>query len=1315
MKASGVFAFISRRHKWVLVATLCVLLSGSAFGQADEEDHEKHKRETDKPRQRQMYIEDLRGATTSQVPPGARLRALEQMDEMIKEEGERYWKMRTQSSTAGASTSTAAAPEGSISDGSTSTGQWLFIGPRPTLGGIMSSGRTSAMVLDSRDGTGNTVYVGGAQGGVWKTTDGGATWTPLTDFQPSLAIGSLAIDATTNPSTIYAGTGEQGFSFDSYYGAGVLKSTDGGTTWTQKGASVFAGPLSGCQSSGTTCGGAFIGGLSVRPGGANPATILAAVSLAFSNGGVFRSTDGGDTWTRVLAATTNLGATAVQYATSNIAYAGLDTDANGTAGGMYRSDDGGATWTRKNGTGPNVLLPAGRIEFAVALSDATGLTVYASVGNSSSGAGLNGFYKTTDGGENWIKLGPNFDANTNPTGLRDYCTPQCWYDNVVAVSPVNANIVFVGGSATTGHISKSLDGGATWVTATGGIHVDHHSAAFTTNGSKLYWGNDGGVYSTTSISATGNNTTTWTNLNNMLGLTQFYSFFALHPTDINITLGGTQDNGTQRYDGTQPLATAWTNVTCGDGASNVIDHFNPSIVYANCQNIDIRKSTDGGFSGFGSCCNGAGTGVNTSDRVLFIPPMVGDNNTQASNVLYFGTYRVYQTRNEATSWQPISNDLTSGGSATITNMAVSQSDRNVMYVVTRDGRIWRGNNLLAASPNDCATLLNCFTEVTNDIAPASRRINAVAIHPTDPNTVYVGHAGFGSSTSRHLSRSTNGGANWGDITNNLPNTPVNDIVVDPDIANTLYVATDVGVFRSSNNGASWSTVGADTLPRVAVYGLKLHRQSRTLRAVTHGRGVWDLAVPATTTGPGAMFSPSSLNFSSRPVGTTSSAQNINFQNNGTSATTVSNVSISGDFAISANACASATVQPNGSCQISVTFTPTATGQRNGTLTVTSNAASSPTTASLSGSGGPPNDNFADAIVVNSGTFTHSTNTLGATVEANDQTPGCATSSAVSKTVWYVYTPGSSGQATLNTQGSNYDTILSVWTGNHGSLTPVNCDDDGLEPGGDSQLANLAVTAGTTYRIMVSGFIPDDGGNLTFNLTGPAPQSGQSLTLSPSPLNVSAVVGRATAPQAVTFTNNSGGTVTFSSITVTGDYTQTNNCVSVANGQTCTILVVFTPAASGARNGTLTVNSSAGTVNASLNGTGVQFTLSLARPTRPGRTSTGSTIVIEPGGSAVVELAFHAAGASAQVASFRCSGSGGLRCDLTPASVSLAGSDARSLRLTITSGRAARLAMRPVSGVIRVTAKVGPDAVASMEIPVVVSPANTRSGRLNRVR
>jgi hypothetical protein len=272
-------------------------------------------------------------------------------------------------------------------------------------------------------------------------------------------------------------------------------------------------------------------------------------------------------------------------------------------------------------------------------------------------------------------------------------------------------------------------------------------------------------------------------------------------------------------------------VTCGDGGYTAIDNNAPSTMYATCQEVNILKSTSSGA--FGSW-NYAQNGIDTGDRVDFIPPLVMD--PSQSSTLYFGTYRLYATTNGAESWSAISPDLTNGPSywGVITAVAVAPTDSNTVYVGTGDSNVQVTTNALAGAG---ATWTNRSSGL-----PA-RVLTSLAVDPTISTTAYVtfsGFTGFGDSLG-HVFKTVNGGSTWTDISANLPNTPVNSIVVYPQAPKTLFAGTDVGVFYSTNGGASWNTL-VQGLPRVAVLGLTLHTASQTLRASTHGRGVWDLNI-----------------------------------------------------------------------------------------------------------------------------------------------------------------------------------------------------------------------------------------------------------------------------------------------------------------------------------------------------------------------------------------------------------------------------------------------------------------------------------------
>jgi len=672
--------------------------------------------------------------------------------------------------------------------------EWTFKGPQPTGPGLVAtSGRVTALAVDPRNP--HTVYLGAAAGGVWKTTNGGVHWTPLTDTQPSLATGSIALDPS-NPDIVYVGTGEANACNPCYFGAGVLKSTDGGNSWRQL-AGPFIDPLGR---------GARIASLAVHP--ANGNIVLAAVYFVGAVGlpGIYRSTNGGGSWIPVL--NINQG-TAVLFdpGNPNVVYAAL----YGT--GVYKSTDGGLMWKPMNGVGANVLPMgnAGRVEMTLAVSSPE--TVYVGIADADPAGqdGLLGLFKTVDGGENWIQL----------RNAPDYCRPRCSYAHVLGVDPTNADVLYAGG----GSLHRSLDGGDTWTVVSRGsgavsLHADQHALAFVAGSPLLYVGNDGGVYSTANRTAL---PLAWSNLNSTLAITQFYPGLSIHPANIDVAFGGTQGNGTQRYTGNLQ----WENVTCRDGGWTVLDSTQPSTVYASCQGTEIQRSTNGGNSWLPAM-----NGIDRSDRVQLVPPLVGDPSNPMR--LYFGTFRVYHSPDGAGSWAPISPDL-AGENFRLTTIAVAPSDPNVVYVGTSNGRVHITINATAGAR---AFWANRSTGLSG------RFITQIAVDPGNSFIAYAANPGFfGPGEIRgHVFKTTNLGESWEDVSSNLPNVPVSDVVVDPDIPDTLYAATDVGVFQTTDGGRNWSPLGSG-LPRVVVLGLKLHRPTRTLRAATHGRGVWDLPVP----------------------------------------------------------------------------------------------------------------------------------------------------------------------------------------------------------------------------------------------------------------------------------------------------------------------------------------------------------------------------------------------------------------------------------------------------------------------------------------
>ncbi len=710
------------------------------------------------PLARSEWFRKQRAYPYQHIPAGAYLRSIQQRNQ----------KIQTESQTIGVG-------------GVMSEVTWELLGPQPTNTGYAyptTSGRVTALAVDPT--TSSTVYAGGADGGIWKTTNGGTTWSPLTDGQASLSTGAIAI-APSNHEVVYVGTGEENFNSDGYAGVGILKSTNAGSSWT-----LTTSPFNDID----------IGELAVHP--TNDDVVLAATT-----NGVYLTTNGGTSWTQEISGT----ATGVVFNPSNgdTAYAAVEGE------GIYVSTNEGASWSKDNGSGSGALPSSdvGRIALAIAPSSPS--TLFAGIANSSDGD-LLGLYKTTNGGSSWTK----------ESSITDYCTPQCWYDDVVAVDPGNASVVYVGGSEDNGTLFQSVNGGSTWTNVTLGdnlveLHEDHHALAFSASGAILYVGNDGGVWSNSSPAST---TVDWTNLNATLAITQFYPGLSIGASDPNLAYGGTQDNGVQQYQGT----IAWNYAWCGDAGWTALDFTNSDNVYASCAQYDVEKSTEGGVLG---TWYPATSGISTGDRAQFIPPLVMDPVT--AETLYFGTYRVYQTTNGAESWATISSDLT-GGSGTVTAIGVAPSNHKVMYVGTSNGYVEMTSNAGSGAT---------WTKVSSGLPDQS--ITQVVVSPTTSSTVYVAFSGFPSGSGQHIYESTNSGSTWTDISKDLPNSPVNDLVVDPTYSDTLYAAMDVGVYYTTNSGSAWTTL-LSGLPDSAVLALKMYKSSRTLWAATHGRSIWSISV-----------------------------------------------------------------------------------------------------------------------------------------------------------------------------------------------------------------------------------------------------------------------------------------------------------------------------------------------------------------------------------------------------------------------------------------------------------------------------------------
>jgi hypothetical protein len=714
---------------------------------------------------------------------------------------------------------------------------WTEIGPNPIPNGQVQagtrtpvSGRTIAIAVHPTNP--NLVYVGTAQGGLYRTTDGGTTWTTMMDNALSLAIGAVAI-APSQPDTIYVGTGEHNFSADSFFGVGVYRIDNASTA-----SPTLSGPFGSANFTGRG-----ISKIIVHP--TNPATIFVAstsgvgglINAATSplpNRGVYRSTDAtsaSPTFSQIgvtpAGANVSVRDIAIDPANPNILIA--NSVINST-GGIMRSTDALSatpTWTQafafNTGTSTSNLTA----EFATIhpIADANA-TFYAAVGNNAAGTGTGRMLKSTDGGATFTQV--------NST---TFCNPQCFYNIAVAVDPTNVNNVYWGGT-TTSTFRKSTDGGATSTVSYNSLHTDTHAIAVAPSlPSTIYFGSDGGIYKSTDSG------TTWTNLNNTtFRATQFIGL-SVHPTDQNFTIGGTQDNGTEKRDS----AGVWTHSQDGDGGytgidKNATDTTNVTMYHTfynqlNSQ-IGYERSTNAGATWSYLGCSGTGTtnGIACSSATttavnFYAPVALGPGNP---NTVYLGTDRLLRSSTTGTANVTVSQAPIVSGVA-ISAIGISPQDDNVRMVGLNGGQLF-------GTITGSSTLVDM--DPTN-VVP-NNAVARVVIDPTNSNKAYVTLSAFNvvnvwkTTTLNALLAPT--APTWtaaaGSGGTALPQVPVNAFVVDPLNTNNLYAGTDIGVYVSTDAGASWTPFGTG-LPRIAVFDMAV-APNRILRIATHGRGMWEI-------------------------------------------------------------------------------------------------------------------------------------------------------------------------------------------------------------------------------------------------------------------------------------------------------------------------------------------------------------------------------------------------------------------------------------------------------------------------------------------
>lgn len=692
---------------------------------------------------------------------------------------------------------------------------WTNLGP--TRANVAQNGGTSLAVSDSgrpvaiipNPTTPTTIYLATAGGGLWKTTDGGTTWIPKTEALGSLSIGHMAMDPN-NSNKLFLGLGD---AFDGT-GIGLYITSDGAATWT--------GPLYIGDSTITN-------EIVVAPGNSQ-------IVLAATDKGLFRSADGGLTWGTVALAT---GFTTVPYAW-DIAYTGgtsfaVSVEANkaattGTTNGqVFTSTNNGATWTRA--TGPTASTGVGRISLAAAPSSPTTVYAMAAIPNATSASDLADLYKSSNGGATWTAMGATgrkirySNANTESTGPASILNGQGWYNHMIIVDRSNPNVFYFGGAllmakATVSASSATYTILSNWLAqfSLPYIHADFHTAAFDSAGA-LYVGTDGGIFKSTNATYT-----TWTaGLN--VGITSHLTYSVGSSTNNrNAIVTGLQDNGTRVRSGN---TSTFNQYIGGDGFGADVNQSNALQMLGSLYYTRIYKSTNGGTS-FVSASSGISESNNSASAPFntHIERWTGDatGNTVYTHV----NLKVYKSTNYATSWTALGTTGLPTTSFAIRNVGVAHSNANVIGVAASGGRVYLTSNAggswvqAGALPNNGLSISDVYFDRTNT------------------NTVYVSSVAP-DSTKAHLWKSVNFGSTWTQIDGSgFPTgVPVNAITSDPANAATLFAATHLGVYTSTNAGSTWTRFGT-ALPLVNVTDFYISADSTLMRASTFGRGIWEL-------------------------------------------------------------------------------------------------------------------------------------------------------------------------------------------------------------------------------------------------------------------------------------------------------------------------------------------------------------------------------------------------------------------------------------------------------------------------------------------
>ncbi len=660
----------------------------------------------------------------------------------------------------------------------TMVSNWTSLGPftKPT-GADTGVGRLNMVRFDPNDS--DIMYVGAPDGGLWKSTNAGSSWTTTTDFLSVIGVSDLAIDPG-NTNIMYLATGDLEGDRRSI---GVLKSTDGGTSWNTTGLTW------------TATDNYKISKLLMDP--TNSSVLLAA-----TDGGVFRTTNGGTSWSSP--------STIVNF--QDMEFKPGDPNTVYAAGNeFWKSTDNGVNWTQITSGVPSA---GSVVRIAIGVTAANPAYVYLLAGDATN-SGFLGLFRSGDSGT-------SFSTRSTSPNVLGYVTDgsdmggQAFYDLAIAVSPGDADKVTIGGV----NMWQSTDGGTTWDIITHWdpsetdpghrfVHADIHEINYLPGSSTTYFAcNDGG------ISKTIDGGTNWTDISNNLVISQ-QNAIGISATSASHLVAGLQDIGTIYTTG------SWSVIGGGDGEDNFIDRTDDNYIVITGTYGSHQLSTDGGMN-FSDIISGLPSG---SANANFFSPIIQDPTTSTT---YYagGRINLYRSVTEGSSWT--STGAAPFGADRIIDFNIAPSNNAIIYALK--------GTAIAKSSNSGAT----WTDITSGLPTGSAELTNLTISNTDADKVWVTFSGY-SSTDK-VYKTTDGGSNWTNVSTGLPNLPVNTIVFRNGSAqDEVYIGMDIGVYRFDNSLSSWEAY-LTSLPNVRVKDLRIFYPTGKLRAATYGRGTWETAL-----------------------------------------------------------------------------------------------------------------------------------------------------------------------------------------------------------------------------------------------------------------------------------------------------------------------------------------------------------------------------------------------------------------------------------------------------------------------------------------